>query len=164
MCVCVLCVCIEGGEQRNVYDAVIAQSYPEVTMLPKFPAPSWVDPSHISHECPCSPSELLFQRQSVLNQVLCFGRGMEPSFLILLLWERVVWVLNNSTYKYIFGIWPQNIYIYAKDCLFQGWKNFPCTAQWYQLQVFLILILFKKYHIICQIWSMFRLSSRKCWL
>lgn len=144
-------VCGGGGEgwgrEENQPMMLSQPVLPRVTVFPESPVPSWVGPSHISHGCPLSLSELLFQRQSVLNQVLCFGRGMEPSFLILLLWESVFWVPNNSTYKYIFGIWPSYIYTPRTAC--SRVKILPCTASRYQLQAFLILILFEEYHIKC---------------
>lgn len=99
---------VEGGRRTNLW-CCHKPVLPRVTVFPESPVLSWVGPGHISHGCPRSLSELLFQRQTVLNQVLCFGRGMEPSFLILLLWESVFWVPNNSTYKYILGIWPSYI-------------------------------------------------------
>lgn len=106
---------VEGGRRTNLW-CCHKPVLPRDTEFPESPVPSWVGPSYISHGCPRSLSELLFQRQSVLNQVLGFGRGMEPSFLILLLWESVFWVPNNSTYKYIFGIWPIYIYTLRTAC------------------------------------------------
>lgn len=82
---------VAGSHPRVCGRAAARQAQPrrEVTVLPSSPGPGWAGPAAFPMVSLHSPSELLFQRQSVLNQVSCFGREMELSFLILLLWESV---------------------------------------------------------------------------
>ena len=141
-----LCIYGWGGGGVGVEEGRRARPCPLCCHNPVWPRSHWAPiiprskldergPSHISHGCPCRQSEPPFLRQSVLNQVLCFGRGMEPSFLILLLWESASgskqlnwWIhfcnmtymcmcvcVSIHTYTHIYT----HIHTHAEDCLFQ---------------------------------------------
>lgn len=114
-----LCVCMCWGREDN-QDMSLMLSQPSLTQKslcshnPQFQVGRV--PATFPMDVRVAHLNCYFGQRS--KSVFVFWQRTGTLFLILLLWESVFRVPNNSTYKYIFGIWPIYIYIYAEDCLF----------------------------------------------